>query len=139
MEITEVRVSLKAKERSRLKAFTTVTFDNCFVVRDIKIIEGNKGLFVAMPSKKLRITCVQCNSRNEIGSKYCNQCGARLNISSGAQPTESTPQEEHRDIAHPITMEFRKYIQEKVLEAYEREKRSSQERRFSPPEGEQKL
>src|SRR3990167_11484764 len=50
MEITEVRVFPVNEER--LKAFATITFDNCFVIRDLKIINGNNGLFVAMPSKK---------------------------------------------------------------------------------------
>lgn len=50
MEVTEVRIFLAEEER--LKAYVTVTFDNCFVVRDLKIINGNTGLFVAMPSKK---------------------------------------------------------------------------------------
>jgi stage V sporulation protein G len=50
MEVTEVRVYLR--EEDRLKAFVTVTFDHCFIVRDMKIIRGHKGLFVAMPSKK---------------------------------------------------------------------------------------
>jgi stage V sporulation protein G len=50
MEVTEIRVFLA--EEDRLKAYVTVTFDNCFVVRDLKVIHGNNGLFVAMPSKK---------------------------------------------------------------------------------------
>lgn len=50
MEVTEIRVFLADEER--LKAYVTVTFDNCFVVRDLKVINGNTGLFVAMPSKK---------------------------------------------------------------------------------------
>lgn len=52
MEVTEVRVFLAEEEDERLKAYATVTFDNCFVVRDLKVISGNTGLFVAMPSKK---------------------------------------------------------------------------------------
>lgn len=50
MEITEVRVF--PVNEDKLKAYATVTFDRCFVVRDLKIIQGNNGLFVAMPSKK---------------------------------------------------------------------------------------
>jgi len=50
MKITEVRVFPVSEER--LKAYATITFDDCFVVRDLKIIHGNTGLFVAMPSKK---------------------------------------------------------------------------------------
>jgi stage V sporulation protein G len=50
MEITEVRVFPVSEEK--LKAYVTVTFDKCFVVRDLKVISGSNGLFVAMPSKK---------------------------------------------------------------------------------------
>lgn len=50
MKITEVRISLRDDEK--LKAFVSVTFDNCFVIRGLKIIKGHKGLFVAMPSRK---------------------------------------------------------------------------------------
>lgn len=52
MEITEVRVYPVDEEK--LKAYVTITFDNCFVVRDIKIIKGQEGLFVSMPSRKRR-------------------------------------------------------------------------------------
>lgn len=50
MEITEVKVF--PVNEDRLKAYVTITFENCFVVRDLKVIMGNGGLFVAMPSKK---------------------------------------------------------------------------------------
>jgi stage V sporulation protein G len=50
MEVTEVRIF--PVEEERLKAYVTITLDSCFVVRDLKVIRGNNGLFVAMPSKK---------------------------------------------------------------------------------------
>lgn len=50
MEITEVRVFPVNEEK--LKAYVTITFDNCFVVRDLKVIHGNSGLFIAMPAKR---------------------------------------------------------------------------------------
>lgn len=50
MEITEVRITLRDEER--LKGFANVTFDNAFVIRGMKIIQGNKGFFVAMPSRR---------------------------------------------------------------------------------------
>ena len=50
MEISEIRIFPVHEER--LKAYVTITLDNCFVIRDLKIIHGNNGLFVAMPSKK---------------------------------------------------------------------------------------
>ena len=51
MQITDVRVRKVAKE-GKLKAVVSITFDDEFVVHDIKVIEGEKGLFIAMPSKK---------------------------------------------------------------------------------------
>ncbi|KKP25377.1 MAG: hypothetical protein UR14_C0006G0010 [candidate division TM6 bacterium GW2011_GWE2_31_21] len=50
MEITEIKV-FPAKE-GRLKAYATMVFDNCFIIRDLKIIESDKGLFVSMPSRR---------------------------------------------------------------------------------------
>lgn len=50
MKITEVKIFPVNEER--LKAYVTITIDNCFVIRDLKIIKGHEGLFVAMPSKK---------------------------------------------------------------------------------------
>ena len=52
MKITDVRIRLVEKDGSKLKAVASMTIDECFVVHDIKVIEGEKGLFIAMPSKK---------------------------------------------------------------------------------------
>ena len=51
MEITEVKIYL-VKDNGRLKAYATFVIDNSFIVRDVKIIEGDKGLFVSMPSRR---------------------------------------------------------------------------------------
>ena len=52
MKITDVRVRVVQKEDSKLKAVASITFDDCFVVHDIKVIEGQEGNFIAMPSRK---------------------------------------------------------------------------------------
>lgn len=52
MKITDVRVRLVKKDDSKLKGVASVTFDECFVVHDIRVIEGNEGYFIAMPSRK---------------------------------------------------------------------------------------
>lgn len=51
MEVTELRIR-KVTAEGKLRAYVTVTFDNCFVVHNVKIIEGKTGLFIAMPSRK---------------------------------------------------------------------------------------
>ncbi len=124
MEITEVRIFLKEGQDKKLKAYATVTFDNSFVVRNIKVIEGQKGLFVAMPSRKMKESCPKCKFKNTVRSKFCNNCGA--NMEAMARPVARTPEDEarerqaeHKDMAHPITLEFREYIQKKVLDAFD--------------------
>lgn len=51
MKITEVKV-YPVQESGRLKAYATMVFDDCFIIRDLKIIEGDNGLFVSMPSRR---------------------------------------------------------------------------------------
>ena len=81
MNITDVRIR-KVNDEGKMKAVVSITFDDEFVVHDIKIIEGQNGLFIAMPSRKM-------------------------------------PNGEFKDIAHPINLETRVNMQNKVLEAYE--------------------
>src|SRR3954471_19904754 len=76
--ITEVRIKLVEDNNERLQAFCSVTFDNAFVVRDLKIIEGTKGSFVAMPSRKLTARCPQCGCKTHLRARHCNQCGQKL-------------------------------------------------------------
>lgn len=129
MKITEVRIFPKEGADKKLRAFATITFDDCFVVRDIKIIEGNKGFFVAMPSRRVKEPCPKCGHRNVVRSSYCNQCGAKLSQQYGPPLQTSDPhllQAEHKDVAHPITVECREYIQNIILETYQREKEKLQ-------------
>jgi stage V sporulation protein G len=86
LEITEVRVHLRSEEK--LKAFATVTFDRCFVVRNMKVIEGPEGLILCMPSRKM-------------------------------------PDGSFKDVAHPISAEFRSILEKKVFACYEDERRKA--------------
>ena len=132
MEITEIRIFLKEGQDKKLKAYTTVTFDNAFVVRNIKVIQGSNGLFIAMPSRKMKHSCSKCNFKNEGGSKFCNQCGA--SIQGEYQRGEGMDaKSEHRDIAHPITQQFREYLQTNILEAFSKETSQAGGSRSSEP------
>jgi len=77
--ITEVKVT--PQDDGALRAFVTITFNDCFVIRGLKVIEGSKGRFVAMPSRQ----------------RYDGS---------------------HQDIAHPITKDFRAYLEAQVLGAF---------------------
>ncbi|HNQ78705.1 MAG TPA: septation regulator SpoVG [Acidobacteriota bacterium] len=95
MKITEVRIRTVTSDK--LKAYASVIFDECFVITDIKVIEGPKGLFLSMPSKKKR------------DGKF-------------------------RDIAHPLNTDFRKYMEDAVLDEYKKALESPQEPQPAPEE-----
>jgi len=118
MKITEVRIFPTESKDGKLKAFATMTFDDWFVVRNVKVIQGNSGLFVAMPSRKAVESCPKCRFKNVVGSKFCNQCGQQLKEPVILPYAENEKVNSHMDIAHPITQDCRVYIQEQILKAY---------------------
>lgn len=121
MVITEVRIKLMEDNNERLLAFCSVTFDDAFVVRDLKIIEGSKGSFVAMPSRKLTDRCGQCGYKNHLRSRFCNQCGHKLDEDRATRDADGRAKL-HADIAHPINSACREVIQSAVLRSYQEEK-----------------
>lgn len=132
MNITEVSVRLVSNRNERLKAFCTMTIDGEFVVRDIKIIEGTKGLFVAMPSRKITDHCPKCGGKNPLKARYCNDCGSEL---TGGKFSRTAAQGDklHADVAHPINSQCRTRIQDAMLAAYEGELKKSKEPGYKPP------
>ncbi len=126
MEISEVRIKLMNDPHERLLAFCSITFDASFVIRDLKIIQGTKGAFVAMPSRKLMDRCPKCHNKNHLRAPYCNQCGVHLD-ENRADKDDLGRARLYADIAHPINSECRELIQEEVLNAYQKEKVSAQQ------------
>ncbi len=120
MEITEVRIKIMEESGERLQGFCSITFDDCFVVRDLKIIEGTSGPFVAMPSRKLTAHCPQCGCKNHLRAGYCNQCGQRLKEDRAAKDEDGRAKL-YADIAHPINSMCREMIQQRVITAFKLE------------------
>ncbi|HAV43387.1 TPA: transcriptional regulator [bacterium] len=89
MEITDIQVK-PVEGNQKLKAWASITLDNAFVVHNLKVINGQNGMFVAMPSRLTK---------------------------SG----------EFKDVAHPITPEFRRILEEKVISAYYKVSSGSQD------------
>lgn len=125
MEISEIRIKLMEDPNDRLQAFCSVTFDGCFVIRDLKIIQGTKGSFVAMPSRKLTDRCPRCSAKNALRSRFCSECGVRLEEERALKNHDGRAKL-YADIAHPINSDCRDMIQRKVLEAYALEIERSQ-------------
>jgi len=132
VEITEVRIKLMDEPGERLQAFCSITFDDSFVVRELKIIEGASGPFVAMPSRKLTAHCPQCGCKNHLRAVHCNQCGVRLKDQVAFKDEEGRAKL-YADIAHPINSACREMIQSRVIKAYEEEKTRSKLPGYVPP------
>lgn len=129
MDITEIRIKLmETRENSneRLQAFCSVTFDDMFVVRDLKIIEGAKGSFVAMPSRKLTDRCPECGCKNHLRARFCNQCGAKLNEDRANRDLDGRVKL-HADIAHPINSSCREFVQGAIIKAFVEEQEKSKQ------------
>jgi stage V sporulation protein G len=118
MQVTDVRVRvIDDGGKEKLRGFATITLDDEFVVRDLKIIEGNQGLFVAMPSRKMTDRCPRCRTKNAVRSKYCSECGNALK--EPTPPMENGRPKLHVDVAHPVTQPCRDRIHQAVISAYE--------------------
>jgi len=131
MEISEVRVKMVANQDDRLKAFCSMTLDNEFVIRDVKIIDGASGLFVAMPSRKMSDHCGKCGGKNHLRAKFCTNCGAKLQ-ENRIKPDAHGRMKLHADIAHPINASCRRKIQETVIKAFNEELERSKQPGYKP-------
>jgi stage V sporulation protein G len=123
MNITDVRIKLVEDQQDRLKAFCAVTFDGEFVVRDLKVIRGPRGLFVAMPNRKITVKCDCCSTRVDSKSRFCTNCGSQISKSMHDLDGERTRQ--YADIAHPINANCRRRIEAAVLSAFEYEQQQA--------------
>src|SRR5688500_8265357 len=136
MQLTEVRVKLCDGQAGRLKAFCSLTFDHAFVVRDVKLIDGHDGLFLAMPARKLCDHCQRCGEKNHLRARFCSNCGLRLDENrflryqngNGAHRLKL-----HADIAHPINADTRHQIERSVIAAYLQEVEKSKLPGYVPP------
>lgn len=130
MQITDVRVNL-TPGKGRLRAYCTIVLDNEFVVKDVRIIDGNNGLLAAMPSRKLNDHCPKCGGKNHLQARFCNDCGAKL-------PENRVVRDERGkltlgvDIAHPINAECRQRFEQQIIEAYNKELDASQQPGYKP-------
>jgi stage V sporulation protein G len=114
MIISEVHIQIvDPKPESRLLAYVLFVIDHQFVVHGAKIINGNKGIFVAMPSREIKFRCDNCGVRNARISRYCNGCGCQFPIDP-----DFGRRDRYVDIVHPVHPDCRTMIQEAVKKAY---------------------
>ena len=131
MEISEVRIKLINNDYDRLKAFCSITWDDEFVIRDIKIISGDGGFFVAMPSRKMSDHCEKCRRKNHLQAKYCNNCGAQLPDKRAKRDAQGRIKL-YADIAHPVNARCRNHLQKHILQAFRKEHELSKQPGYTP-------
>jgi stage V sporulation protein G len=110
MDITEIEIN--PIPDGKLLAGCSIIFDKCFAVREVKIVDTQRGPIVCMPTKKMQTRCPGCGKKNDARASWCNWCGGKLN----APYIES--RDYYRDLAHPITNEFRAKVEAAVLTKY---------------------
>ena len=114
MKITEVAVMPADGPDERLLAFAAVTFDESFVVNDLRVIRHDDGgIFVAMPSRHATQRCRVCDAKIQVRSRFCSNCGIDSPVTDHAQ----SPSRPFADIAHPINAKMREYIEHAVFQA----------------------
>ena len=114
IEITDVQITLAgdvAAGNEKLLAWATIELSGCFVIHNLRIIRSGDRVFVAMPSRKLANKCPDCSAKNSVIASYCNDCG-------GGLLRRQDFVKAHADVAHPINIEARDYIDDRVMEAY---------------------
>jgi len=103
------------------------------VIRDLKIIDGDTGLFVAMPSRKLCDHCPRCREKNHLRARFCNQCGSRLNENRHQRYRLGPDRLKlHADIAHPVNARTRARIEHDLLAAFAVEVEKSHQPGYVP-------
>jgi len=124
MNITEVRIKLLNNQADKLRGFASITVEDCLVIRDLKVIEGTNGLFIAMPSRKLCERCGSCGCKNHMRARFCNDCGKSVRSSHSEARGRVRL---YADISHPIHQEARDLVERRVLQAFKAEFERSKE------------
>jgi stage V sporulation protein G len=120
IQVTEVRIKLASDEDDKLLGYCSVTLNDSFVIKDLKIIQGDGSPFIAMPSRKITDKCPKCGYKNHLRAKFCNECGAKL-PQNRAETDARGRAKLHFDLVHPIRSEVRDYVHRKIIEAFEQE------------------
>ncbi len=118
LRASEVRIKLMEMNNDRLLAFVSVIINDVLVIRDMKLIEGDAGIFLSMPSRKLTDHCPVCNSRNHWRANFCNQCGRELGTNRVPLDANGKKKKLHADIVHPTRSAGREFLEIVVKRAY---------------------
>ncbi len=120
MRVTTVRIRMTHPEilqRDNVEAFCTAIIDDALAVRDIKIIRGKKGAFMAMPSRKKTERCKNCGCKNRFCAKFCGECGDNLPF-----VTLTDDESPYADVVFPVSSAARKILEDAIMDSYRQER-----------------
>lgn len=120
LQISEVRIRLvdELQFNQHLQAFANIRVGQELVIKDLRIILGDGGHFVAMPNRKLTDRCSKCKTTNHLRARFCNHCGTPLKSDRAQRDADGKPKL-YADIVHPISPSCREEISATVLRAYQ--------------------
>lgn len=107
MKLTEINVSFVSNDKSGVVAFVSIVLDGELVIHEIRVIRGERDMFVAMPDRANRVKCFRCRRRSPTTANYCQHCGDRLQHNMPIR---------YLSITNPISSEFREYVETAILD-----------------------
>lgn len=116
LEITDIRMVREEKNSSRnaVIAYVTITLNDQFLIKNIRLIRHSDRLVIGMPNREKIRDCPHCSIRNAQSNRYCHQCGTpleKVKIDYSA----------YVDIVHPTKQTFREYLERVIIEEYKRQ------------------
>lgn len=125
MNITHVEIDIPIHRSGRLLAFAKVLLDDEFVIHNLRVIDGNSNIYVAMPARKLESPCKACGRFNHLQASFCCDCGSAQEEERFAHHQDGSPmirangqRRIYEDVAHPINEAGREKVEGAVLKAY---------------------
>lgn len=122
MEITSISLMIPKAICDNLRAYATITIDNMIMIHDIRLIEKEGVMFIAMPNRHRHKHCKNCNYKNPVDGRFCTQCGKSLPPYVKEIDGRITV-----DTVHPIHNQARDFITDAIIAAYTKQQRSAHE------------
>ena len=107
-------------------AYCTLVLWGSIVIREVKILDGTKGLIVSMPADPAKDRCPNCHERNSVKANFCGQCGRGLPTKRDIRINAKGRPILYYDLVHPVDCQVRRRLESEVIEAYRTEEQWSQ-------------
>ena len=127
MKVTEIRIDVIPPDMhdGRLLACFSLVLDHELIIHSLKLIDGDRGKFIAFPAEKSKDRCPKCRKKNLLDQVFCGWCGLKLppgRKEAWIAASNTSRPKLFQDMVHPIDNGLRWEIEQACLDAYEQEK-----------------